>query len=85
MQVSKSAYHDLANAIVLQAVSDYRDALNGKSYHKHLSPEHIIKDIEKFFRSSYFEVLTKVKGEYLIYKLNQEHLEQERSKSCESN
>lgn len=83
MQAIESAYHDLANAIILQAVSDYRNALNGISYNHHHSPEYIIKDIEKFFRSSYFEVLTRVKGEYLIYKLNQEHLEQERSKLCE--
>ena len=75
--VTDTVYQDLANAIVLQAVEDYRNALKGISFNSK-SPEKIIKEIEKFFRSEYFEILTKVKGEYLIDKLKQEHLENER-------
>ena len=71
------AYRNLANAIILQAVSDYRDALNGISYNRY-SPEHIINELEKFFRSDYFEILTKVKGEYILDRLKQEHLEKEK-------
>ena len=75
------AYQDLANAVVTQAAQDYRNALNGKSYNAK-PPERIIKEIEKFFRSEYFEILTKVKGEFLIERLRQEHLEnEERSKN----
>ena len=67
-----TVWHDLANAIVLQAVDDYRKALNGIGYNKK-SPEEVIIEIEKFFRSDYFEMLTKVNGEYLIGKLRNEH------------
>ena len=68
------AYRNLANAIITQAANDYRDALNGISYNR-FPPEKIARDIEKFFLSEYFEVLTKVKGEYILDKLKQEHLE----------
>lgn len=81
--VTDVVYQDLANAIVLQAVDDYRNALKGISYN-HCSPETIIKKLEEFFRSDYYELLTKVKGEYLIEKLRAEHLENER-RNNESN
>ena len=67
-----TCYQDLANAIVCQAAEDYRNALNGISY-CNKSPEYIIKSIEKFFRSSYFRLLTNVSGEYLIEQLRKEH------------
>jgi hypothetical protein len=67
-------YQDLANAIVLEAVEDYRNALNGIGFGYH-SPEKIKADLEKFFRSFYFKLLTKVDGEYLIERLNKEHNE----------
>jgi hypothetical protein len=73
------ACQDFANAIVKQAVDDYRNALKGKGYNGK-KPEKIIKEIEKFFLSDYFKLLTKVKGEYLIEQLNKEHIENERSK-----
>ena len=82
----QSVYHDLANAIVLQAVTDYRNALNGIGY-KQQSPEAIIKEIEKFFRSDYYTILTKVKGEYLIEQLRKEHKERRKNErnTCTSN
>lgn len=67
-----STYQDLANAIVLQAVEDYRNALDGIGYDGY-PPEHLVKDLEKFFRSYYFQVLTKVDGKFLIEKLKEEH------------
>ena len=69
---TEMAYRDLANAIVLRAVEDYRNALKGISYHRY-PPETVIKEIENFFRSDYFQILTNVSGEYLIYKLKEEH------------
>lgn len=69
-----NAYQDFANAIILKAVDDYRNALNGEGYDR-FSPDYIIKEVEKFFHSHYFEILTKVKGDYLIKKLKQEHEE----------
>ena len=65
------AYQELYNAIVLQAVTDYRKALAGISYGKQ-SPEDVVKECEQFFRSVYFSRLTKVSGEYLIEKLRKE-------------
>ena len=73
------AHQELANAIVKQAVDDYRKALRGKGYNGR-KPERIKEEIEKFFRSHYFEILTKVKGEYLIERLKKEHEEEERRK-----
>ena len=80
------AYTDLANAIVTQAVYDYRRALNGISYN-HKPPETIILNLEKFFHSRWYRTLTKVDGDYLISKLKAEHLEKQRRKEqlCESN
>jgi hypothetical protein len=66
------AYQDFANAIVKKAVDDYRRALDGIGYDGK-SPAYIIRDVEKFFRSHYFEILTDVNGEFLIEKLRQEH------------
>ena len=74
------AYADLANAIVVQAVTDYRNALRGISYNRY-SPEEIIKQIEKFFLSDYYATLTRIKGEYLIYMLKREYDEEEKCKS----
>lgn len=73
------AYEDFANAIVTRAVDDYRKALDGKGYN-HKAPEHIVSDLERFFRSQYFKILTNVEGEYLIENLRQEHEENERRK-----
>ena len=70
----QDVYENLANAIVIQAVNDYRNALDGIGC-EYKSPDVVKKEIEKFFRSSYYRTLTKVKGEYLIERLKQEHRE----------
>ena len=75
MQAVTLAYQNLANAIVLQAVDDYRKALNGITYDDRYPPETIIKKVEDFFRSEWFRTLTKIEGEYLITQLKQEHIE----------
>ena len=72
----------LSEAIVKQAADDYRKALRGRGYCGK-TPGKIIKEVEEFFRSLYFELLTSVKGEYLIEKLREEY-EEERKKN-ESN
>jgi hypothetical protein len=66
-------FEELANAIILQAAKDYRKALKQISQ----SPNDIIalskkQDIERFFRSRWFEVLTSIDPEMLIRKLNAE-------------
>ena len=64
-------YQALANAIILQAVTDYRNALLG--YGCACKKADSVKlECEKFFRSEYFSYLTKVSGKYLIEKLREE-------------
>ena len=55
-------YEELANAIVLQAVKDYR---------LHDDEQELVS-IERFFRSGRFSVLTNVDPEILIAKLRKE-------------
>ena len=55
-------FQELANAIVLQAVKDYRMTDN----------EQELREIERFFRSGWFGVLTKVDPDLLITNLRKE-------------
>ena len=70
---SEDPYQNLANAIVLSAVKDYRDALKKlkkKPNNKLAADER--DSIEEFFRSDWFAVLTELDPEYLITELNKE-------------
>lgn len=58
-------YKELANAIILQAVKDYRKALKHDERGRK-------REIEKFFRSEWFSILTSISGEMLIQKLRAE-------------
>ena len=55
-------YENLANAIILQAVKDYRLS----------DDEWELQEIEHFFRSGWFGVLSKVNPEFLIQSLRKE-------------
>lgn len=55
-------YENLANAIILLAVKDYRLTDN----------ERELQEIERFFRSGWFGVLSKVDPEFLIKELQKE-------------
>lgn len=59
------SYEELANAIVLQAVKDYRLHVD----------EPTLNEIERFFRSGWFSVLTKLDPECLISKLRKEKVQ----------
>ena len=59
-------YEDLANAIIIQAVSDYR------------KKEEYRDRVERFFRSGWYKLLTGVDGEYLISKLRREVADNEK-------
>lgn len=86
MQSIELAYCNLANAIIVQAADDYRKALDGKTYYYKKSTLSIIKDVEKFFHSSWYRELTKVDGDFLIEQLHREHNEKIRKEQlCESN
>lgn len=66
-------YENLANAIILQAVKDYREALKRNSRHSDRDVYRQDKEaIERFFRSSWFGVLTRLDPELLIKKLKAE-------------
>lgn len=68
----KEAYENLANAIILSSVRDYKRAL----MHLKRDPDNeaakaAIKREEKFFYSSWFEVLTDLDPSYLIRKMKE--------------
>jgi len=63
-------YENFANAIILQAVKDYRMALKClKSNPKNRTARADKDEIDRFFRSQWFKVLTSVDGEMLIRSL----------------
>ena len=62
---------NLSNAIVLQAVKDYRKALKGFSLNGKSSTA-VIVDCERFFRSDWYRQLTNVDGEYLMTTIRKE-------------
>lgn len=70
---SISPYHLLGNAVVLQAVRDYRKAnkrcRSAKPSSDALSTK---RQCQSFFRSDWFNVLTDIDGEMLIRKLDEE-------------
>jgi len=66
-------YNNLANAIILQAVKDYRKALRTLSMNpNNRSAQYERRCIEQFFRSGWFGVLTSIDPEMLITKLKAE-------------
>ena len=67
------AYENLANAIILLAVKDYRLALKLLSKNPHSRSAMVaVNEMERFFRSDWYETLTSVDGEMLIRKLREE-------------
>lgn len=63
-------YENLANAIILRAVADYRQTL--RRCHQHPEREDIgyaKNTLERFFRSDWFGVLTDLDPDILIRKL----------------
>lgn len=50
------AYENLANAIIVQAVTDYRGLLSGNKP----SPSVHHRECERFFKSTWFDILTSI-------------------------
>ena len=66
-------YENLANAIILRAVEDYRETLGILRYSPNDKDASIGKyEIERFFRSDWFGLLTNIDPEMLIGKLRKE-------------
>ena len=66
-------YENLANAIILQAVKDYRMALKSlKANSRNRTAQADKRENERFFRSQWYSALTDVDGEMLIRSLQME-------------
>ncbi len=64
-------YENLANEIILRAVDDYRDALKRLVSFPHDRDSRRTKaEVERFFRSGWFSVLTTLDPEILISIVN---------------
>ena len=59
----------LADAIVIQACTDYRAAIRGEGE----CPEQMISDVLKFFESEWYEILTKIDRHYLLESMDKEY------------
>ena len=66
-------YQSLANAIVLQAVKDYREARHKlKKRPKNQDARDTIKECEEFFLSDWFRTLTDADGASILKRLQEE-------------
>lgn len=66
-------YENLANAIVLQAVKDWRKAAKTlKKRPRYQAAKQMRDECERFFLSDWFEELTSVEGRVILRKLKQE-------------
>ena len=66
-------YEQLANAIILQAVKDYRDALKKIKKRPRYDPAmDMIAEVERFFHTDWYRELTSVDGNFLIKNLRSE-------------
>ena len=68
-------WESLSNAIILQAVKDYREARKKhRKWPKNEDAKLMIADCEAFFRSDWFRDLTELDGEMLLRKLQEEEI-----------
>lgn len=71
--MSNNDYERLANGIVLQAVKDYRRAKKRLKKHPHNDAALCaIREVERFFLSPWFTVLTSIDPKRLIKELQSE-------------
>lgn len=66
-------YQELANAVIIQAVKDYRGALRQlKRNPRYKEAINMKKECETFFQSEWFQILTALDGTTLMRKLQEE-------------
>ena len=70
-KMNETGIENLTNAIVLQAVKDYRRALAGGSVNGRDSKS-VIAECERFFQSEWFNFLTNVDGMIIIANIRKE-------------
>ncbi|MGN0327710.1 MAG: hypothetical protein ACI4D4_01890 [Lachnospira sp.] len=70
---SMDSYQALGNAVVLQAVKDYRDAVKKLSRgKKNTAAEQMKNECERFFKSGHFNIFTQLDGVALLSQLEKE-------------
>ncbi len=63
----------LANAIIVMAAKDYRTAARGMKRHpENKANMNTLKEVEEFFLSRWFTILTEADGELILSKLKEE-------------
>ncbi len=63
-------YEMLAAAVVERAVLDYKQALeNIRTKYNVLEAQNVIRNLERFFRSEWFSILSDLDGEMLVQQL----------------
>lgn len=75
------AYGNLAHAIIMQAVEDYRKLLRGIPIKDNITNKISIKECEEFFLSDWFYTLTNVDGQTIINNLRREYLNERKANS----
>ena len=69
----RKAYENLANAIIEQAVHDFREAkLRLQKNARDAEAEKTYREVKRFFRSAWFSRLTPLDSELLLEKLEEE-------------
>ena len=72
-------YEELARAVILQAVKDFRPAYRRlKRYPDDRLAQKTVREITRFFCSQYFEGLTDLDGPALLHRVMKEIDEKER-------
>ena len=68
------AYQSLANAIVIQACRDYKKAYRRylRRLHSTSKPDIELLELEDFFRSKWYKILTDIDGELLMERIRKE-------------
>ena len=74
-EMNDKGVQNLIEGIVRQAADDYRNARRGELRSRdqgHYIPSALKRECERFFRSSWFEMLTGLDGEAILEKLEAE-------------
>lgn len=70
---NKECFEDLANAIIVMAIRDYRVAKKVLKRHpKNDTAKKMVKEVEQFLLSAWYAQLTKVDGARLLKSLQQD-------------
>ena len=73
MKVTTDTWQDLANAIVAQAAEDYREALTVlKDFPEDQGAKSMKRDVERFYGSVYYTLMTKVDPQYILSRIRAE-------------